>query len=223
MQFWGLCLFSRQNAMGTVKNMGTYFLVWLLLCLGFIFCAPDGGQGASWVNFNRQLLKREDMHYCGKRLFDAVRDICRGNYAGLTRRSDPSVPGNFTIYYATPLLTPQKSKTVGRKETWFFFSASAGVYEESSDRKTPFDKLNSGLYFPTESGQDSDSENWEGGDNSLMPELDGIWPRAPKGLSYHIFGDGQTHRRLRRSINEECCKKPCGYRTMMKYCGSGSG
>ncbi len=77
------------------------------LSLGLVLSAAldglspmHGGSGdlstSYWTHGPLQMNKR-DMQYCGARLYDAIRNLCKGNYAVLSRRSDPALAGTMLL------------------------------------------------------------------------------------------------------------------------------
>jgi len=202
------------------------FLLWITLSIELVNCAPDGGHGGAWIHGSQQIAKRGEMQYCGFRLVEAIRNLCQGNYAALTRRSDPALLASKP---ATKIRMKGNVESVGGVLSpaavfhfsflFFWLFQDAGSYEEES--KNGVEKLfppslNS-EYSPLQ--QDLEADNWEPTDNAVPTDFETLWPKSPKALAMRILGEGPSHRRLRRSVSDECCKRPCGVRTMLKYCG----
>lgn len=62
-------------------------------------------------------------------------------------------------------------------------------------------------------------DNYWDVDNSLN-DLELMWPHNGKALALKVLTEGASHQRFRRTIIDECCKKPCTAMEMIKYCGS---
>lgn len=55
------------------------------------------GSSTNWAHTPVHV--RRSVQYCGTRLVDAIRNICKGNtYAPLSRRSDPSFTGDYLLF-----------------------------------------------------------------------------------------------------------------------------
>ncbi|ODM96714.1 hypothetical protein Ocin01_09960 [Orchesella cincta] len=112
----------------------------------------------------------EPIQLCGYRLLEAVRGLCRGNYVGYNRRSDPDME------------------------------------LQADEPMTNLDETN--LDATAE-------EKFEYNPESLSPKQKEKLKRGNKGTS----SSSTLHRRYRRNIIDECCKKPCSVNDMLRYCG----
>ncbi|CAL8119908.1 unnamed protein product [Orchesella dallaii] len=108
----------------------------------------------------------EPIQLCGYRLLEAVRGLCRGNYVGYNRRSDP----DMEMQGDDPMVMDE-----------------AGL-DATAEEKLEFDPA-----------------------SPLTSKSNGKPQR--KGSSSTL------HRRYRRNIIDECCKKPCSVNDMLRYCG----
>ena len=103
------------ESMISAKNMSTFLVVIMTLSLGAVFSAAldglspvhGGSSGSGLSNYwtHGPGLNKRDQRYCGMRLFDAIRNLCKGNYAAPSRRSDPGFSG---MHKCTPIVTTIK-------------------------------------------------------------------------------------------------------------------
>jgi len=99
----------------------------------------------------------------------------------------------------------------------------SSTHERRSDPGFTLNGMLEELTIPSNSLYPGDGSAQYANDGESDPSADyqqeQDWNRSPKMLALKVLAEGKGHQRYRRNIIDECCKRPCTFNHMLKYCG----